>query len=152
MKTTTWLIIGGVLLVAAPWLYQAHQADLQRNAKRVTIDPVRMKEKIDRINPGPDWHSTNITRIEKDSVSVTLLYRSNIGQARAEIDTTAAARAILAEMVTEGIHPSEYWVFVFVTAQQDGIRGETGGQLVRPFGTAHYDFNNDQIIYEPWSK
>jgi hypothetical protein len=23
---------------------------------------------------------------------------------------------------------------------------------VQPFGSSHYDFNSDQIVYEPWSK
>lgn len=112
------------------------------------IDQARMRRSIDAVKRGPEWHATRIEGIDANRVSATILYKSDVGGIQAKMDATALVRTILQEIVKEGGHPADDWSFINVAAQQDGLRGETGVSMVRPYGSAYYDFNADQIVYK----
>jgi hypothetical protein len=110
------------------------------------FNPARMKSRILSIDLGANLSSTNIDRLEQGLISVVLAYRSDIGDGRAEFDTTKVVRAVLAELLAEGIKPYGQW-FIHVSAELVGLKGETGQPLVHPYGTASYNWNGDRIDY-----
>ena len=59
---------------------------------------------------------------------------------------------MLAALVKAGRRPAEEWTSVFVWVQQDGLHGETGRDLVRVFGSTNYNWNRDQLEFEPFTK
>jgi hypothetical protein len=99
----------------------------------------------------PYWDRFTIDQAEGNMFSVTIHYKAAppLGMVNAEADTKAMVRAILAELIRTGHKPMDEYDSVFASAWQDGLKGQTGAALVRVFGTAHYDFNNDQIAFTP---
>jgi hypothetical protein len=84
------------------------------------------------------------------SIALTLVYRRTpSGYAEVEADTGRVARAVPATLLAEGRNPHTEWVFVSVRAQQPAGQGETGIDLTPSFGSTHYDFNSDQLVFEP---
>lgn len=83
------------------------------------------------------------------SIALTVVYRRTpSGYAEVEADTRRVARAVLATLLAEGRNPHAEWTFVSVRAQQPAGQGETGVDLTRSFGSTHYDFNSDQLVFE----
>ena len=64
-------------------------------------------------------------------------------------DTTAVARAALKSLVAMGYKPAQNRTTVRVHAYQPAGVGETGIPLTRKLGRASYDYNSDQITFEP---
>jgi hypothetical protein len=86
----------------------------------------------------------NIDKPEQGLISITLAHRFDIGDGRAEFDTTKVVRVILGELLEEGIKPYGHW-FIDVSAELGGLKGETGQPQVHPYATASYNWNGDQI-------
>jgi hypothetical protein len=115
-------------------------------------DPPRMIQAINAIPLHPGWRQIKINEITNNNCDVTILYRTNPGAFQAEEDTKTVARLVLAEMVREGGSPAKDLSNLSVTALQDGLFGETGQPLVRPFGMTNYSYNYDRLEYTPYEK
>jgi hypothetical protein len=72
------------------------------------------------------------------------------GLAKVESDTKPIARATLAALINSGHQLAKEYISVFVFAQQSGLKGETGVELVRLFGHTSYDYNDDSLVFEPY--
>jgi hypothetical protein len=97
----------------------------------------------------PKWQEI---RFDNDnsakSYALTISYRRTpSGYGEVEVDTKRVARAVLRTLVANGRNPHAKWISVFVRGQQPET-GETGADLVRMFGETHYDFNDDQLVFE----
>jgi hypothetical protein len=85
----------------------------------------------------------------QDSIGLTIVYRrSPSGYAEVQADTARVARAVLQTLMANGRNPHAEWIFVSVRAQQPAGQGETGADMTRIFGSTHYDFNSDQLVFE----
>lgn len=104
---------------------------------------------IDNVPMRPDWKGIRIDKATAHHFAFVLVYnREPAGYAQVELDTKTIARAMLRALVDSGRHPSDEGITVFVWAQQEGLRGETGKPLVRVFGDTSYDYNTDQLKFE----
>src|SRR5215471_13960211 len=60
----------------------------------------------------------------------------------------ASATGNLTLPVKEGRKPATEHINVLVFAQQAGLKGETGAELIRSFGDASYDSWRDQLVWK----
>jgi hypothetical protein len=111
------------------------------------------EEAIGSVTRSADWRDIRIEKAGDRSFRFTLYYaRQPAGYAVVEADTKRIARAMLAALVKAGRRPTQEWISVFVWGEQDGLHGETGTNRVRVFGHTHYDWNYDQLEFEPFTK
>lgn len=105
-----------------------------------------------RIGNGIGWDHIEVKEAKYHSYTLKLVYRApgpdNIFTVIE--DTRKIARAILGELVASGHNPSSDGTFLWVWAQVQAGRGETGAQLVRIYGHTEYNFDNDQLEFKPW--
>lgn len=143
-----WGLIGIVgvaaLQAVAEYGVKDKSASPSKAEKTVHLAVASLKEK-------PYWADVTTTEADGRHFSLVLHYKSfpPRGMIDADLDTKTVARAVLAELVKEGQRPARDSISIFVWAQQDGLRGETGKPLVRVFGDARYNYNTDQISFEP---
>ena len=140
-----------LFLVPASWSLAAEPPGPAPSPVERAVDAITLKPNWDRIelttpsiNGRPDIKSTQY--------SLTLWYKSEAkvtSEAEVETDTKLIARAVLAELVRQGRNPAEERIRLFVYARQQTRGGETGGQVVRTFGNAMYDFNRDRLGFAP---
>ncbi len=94
------------------------------------------------------WERIEITKAEKSMYSLVIWYKAMPSSySEVENDTKAVARAVLKELVADGAKPAKDWISVYVRGYK-AEKGETGSKVVRAFGKASYNFNNDQIEFE----
>lgn len=98
----------------------------------------------------PKWREIRFDGDNSEkSIRAAIVYRRTpSGHAEVQADTARVARAILQTLVANGRDPHAGWIFVSVRAQEPAGQGETGTDLTRIFGTTHYDFNSDQLVFE----
>ena len=124
-------------------------------AETPTAEPTPMAQAVAAIKLKPKWGRIELYSESRKSYYLTLHYKP-AGQkgspvvtlADAEADTKAIARAVLAQLVKEGRKPATEHIVLLVHAQQAGFKGETGTELVRPFGSTSYNFNNDRLEWK----
>jgi len=89
---------------------------------------------------------------KKRSYSVTIALKPNYATAHKEI-AYQIVREILNILVEEGHRPAREEIFIFANIYQNLRKaGETGEDLIHPFGTATYNYHNDSIKWENFKK
>ena len=96
----------------------------------------------------PKWSGLQVDEAGGSNYKLVLLYREMpTGQAEVKRDTRRVAEAALKELVRQGRQPAKEHIFLTVRAHKPE-KGATGQDVVRVFGRAVYDYNNDTIEYE----
>lgn len=96
----------------------------------------------------PKWSGLQVDEASERSYKLTLLYKTMpSSQFEVERDTKAVAQAALTQLVQQGRQPSQEHIFLTVWAHKLE-KGATGQAVVRVFGRALYDYNNDTIEYK----
>jgi hypothetical protein len=125
--------------VAPPANAAAEQAKLEAFQKAVAA----------RVSGSSKWEGIEVNNASGASYSLKLWYRTRPGgQAEVSRDAKAVVQATLDELIAQGRQPAQERIFVSTHAYQSE-KGATGQALVRVFGRAIYDFNNDSITYKP---
>lgn len=105
---------------------------------------------IQSLGPSPaTWNGIRFEEMRKDSFRLTLVYQrlpANFSQVKD--DTYQIARAVLKVLAQDGRKPHEERITVFVHAHIPE-KGETGADMVRSFGRTVYNYNTDQLEFEP---
>ena len=141
-------VIAGIRMIFVPEdaakrkASEAHKAATMQLA-RSAIASLRMV---------PEWRSIEINEADDRDFSFTLDYREypSGGLAEVESDTKLIARATLAALINSGHQPAKEYISVFVFAQQSGLKGETGVELVRLIGHTSYDYGDDSLVFKPY--
>lgn len=96
----------------------------------------------------PKWSGLQVDEASGSNYKLVLVYgEMPTGQAEVERDTRRVAQAALDQLVKQGRKPARERIFVTVRAHMPET-GATGQSLVRVFGRAVYDYNNDSIQYK----
>ena len=96
----------------------------------------------------PKWSGLQVDEASGSNYKLVLIYgEMPTGQAEVERDTRRVAQAALHQLVKQGRKPAQEHIFVTVRAHKPET-GATGQSLVRVFGRAVYDYNNDSIQYK----
>ena len=96
----------------------------------------------------PEWSELRWDEAEPPIYRLTIIYKTrprDMDQVRAH--TTSMAHAVLQLLVKAGKKPAKDYTTVTVWGQQDGGKGETGEPLIRAFGYADYDNDQDQVVF-----
>jgi hypothetical protein len=102
----------------------------------------------------PKWLEVKVTEASDRSYSVNLVYSPLAppsGYGEVERDTKSVARACLRVLLSSGRNPKNERIWVSVSANKPEV-GETGAELVRVYGHTHYNYNRDQLVFEPYAK
>jgi len=100
------------------------------------------------VKRSPKWDRVEVQRAKADDYALVIWYkRAPANYAEVERDTKVLARAVLKTLSAAGMRPAEDRINVFTRGRM-AETGETGKQLVRVFGRASYDYNNDQLDFE----
>jgi hypothetical protein len=142
------LVIAGI---AGPHLPQAAAA-APSAASAPIVKPMAFSNQV-LIRLGyesPKWREIRFDPDNSDkNISITIVYRRTpSGYAEVQADTARVARAALQTLMANGRNPHAEWIFISVRAQEPAGQGETGADMTRIFGTTHYDFNSDQLVFE----
>lgn len=81
------------------------------------------------------------------SINVTFTPPSSIGEARGA--TYMICQQAVSQLMSMGINPHEQCLLIFVHAEEPAGQGATGEPLVRLLGSCHYDYNSDNINFDP---
>lgn len=96
-----------------------------------------------------NFRTIEFAKIEQNSVTVNIIYKS-VPKSLYEVerDERSVALIILNTLRGEGYNPRENWFALFVHARtyESGV---TGAPVVRRLGATHYDFNSDQLVFDP---
>jgi hypothetical protein len=94
------------------------------------------------------WRGIQVDEAGKSDYKLVLLYQDMpSSQREVERDTRAVMQAVLDTLVKQGRQPAQEHIFVTVRAHKPE-KGATGQGVVRVFGRAVYDYNNDTIQYK----
>lgn len=87
-----------------------------------------------------------------DTLSVEIRYtiapEKTLSRGSAETVLPVLAGAGVKALIERGWNPREKMTVVRARAWQPAGKSVTGGDMVRTFGTARYDYNEDRIIFE----
>ncbi len=136
---------------APPWLLRSapsRKATGGSDETAFAMHQANLQRAIEVTTHGSEWLATRIDDIGANSVMATILYKSDVGGSQAKMDAIALVAAILQEIVASGGHPAADASFIGVSAQQDSSCERTGVAIVRPYGSAIYDYNTNQIIFQ----
>jgi TPR repeat protein len=119
--------------------------------EQATFNRAKFSQIISSIKQQPNWRSIRTDKLDLDglgySFRYTIIYKVTPSEAETEIDTKSVSRTLLAALVKERGARTEISIFLYVCAIQDGLRGETGKELVRPLGCTKYNQRSDQLEY-----
>ncbi len=111
-------------------------------------DVAAIKPAVDHLRMAADWQKVEITEAKHRAYDLTLWYKAGVlilrGQPAA--DARRVARTILAALIKQERSPATEQVSLFVWVMQHA-RGVTGAKLVREYGYASYDYNDDSLSY-----
>lgn len=100
------------------------------------------------VKASPKWRGIQVDEADKNDYKLVLLYQDMpSNQREVERDTRAVMQAVLDTLVKQGRQPAQEHIFVSVRAHKPE-KGATGQGVVRVFGRAVYDYNNDTIQYK----
>lgn len=100
------------------------------------------------VKASPKWRGIQVDEADKNHYKLVLLYQDMpSNQREVERDTRAVMQAVLDTLVKQGRQPAQEHIFVTVRAHKPE-KGATGQGVVRVFGRAVYDYNNDTIQYK----
>jgi hypothetical protein len=106
---------------------------------------------IGKVSMKAQWERIEVTEAKRKDYTLRLIYRSPPSNSvEVVLDTQSIARAVLTELVASGSNPSRDHASVWVWAQRPVGGGETGAPLVQVYGHTEYNYNNDQLTFEPW--
>lgn len=95
----------------------------------------------------PKWKDIEFDKVEDNAVTIHLNYaKMPSSMAEVETDTERIAQAVIDELVAQNYNPKDKWLQLFVHAQKHE-QGASGANMVRRFGKASYNFNNDRIEF-----
>jgi hypothetical protein len=120
------------------------------------------KQAIATVKHERNWQEIRISTAKPTAYSLRLDYKSQPGGGdgahyrpaelfgTVERDTTAIARALLKTLVAAGHQPATegIWVSVFGGLP---VKGETGKDVIRPYGTTRYNPSTDSLSFERWT-
>lgn len=109
-----------------------------------------LSEAVRKSLPGnAKWNALDVES-DNRGYRLNLKYKADPKSHReVERDTKLVAQAALNALVAAGRNPHQERMFLSVWAKKDE-RGATGASLVRMYGRAIYNFNNDSIEYKPY--
>lgn len=140
-------------VVALVWLLSSlSEWGKSHTAAPSAADQARASELAKAVSAGvrasSKWSEIRVDEASARGYRLTLWYRDMpTGQAEVERDTKAVAQAALTELVRQGRKPAQERIFLTVLAHKPE-KGATGESLIRVFGRAVYDYNNDTIEYK----
>jgi hypothetical protein len=109
---------------------------------------------ISGLQSQPNWDSCRSPKGHGSGLSIEPDYAGAPGTAPDPLsirqDTFQIVRAVLAQLVAAGQHPASAHTMIWVWAERPAGKGETGQNLVEPYGHAEYQAERDQIEFEPW--
>jgi hypothetical protein len=157
-----WLILIGVLAVVAFVSSRTQKPSPQTAASDATpqaatdttpkvMPDTLAAQAVASVKREPTWQEIKVDTAKPSDYSLTLVYKpAGIPPlAIVERDTTTIARAMLKTLVAASYQPQDIQVSVF--AQMPGGKGETGQNLVIPFGWTRYDHASDQFKFKRWT-
>jgi hypothetical protein len=95
------------------------------------------------------WNRIEVEEAIHNHYRLTLAYRNQPADlAEAELDTKTVARSVLSELIAAGVNPRKQFVSLSVWARRS-IPGDTGPTPIENYGHAYYDFDRDQLEFQP---
>ncbi|MDA9545184.1 hypothetical protein ACM43_12170 [Bradyrhizobium sp. CCBAU 45321] len=139
------------LIAAAAIMFVLYDLQHPEDPAKALVSRQVAADVTSRLDSGPYRRSLRIDRAISGNLAFTLEYLDlpRGGLMTVEIDTKDVARAVLAQLVKAGRSPTQEGITVFISAQQTGLKGETGMPLVRSLGQTYYDPNSDALTFKP---
>jgi hypothetical protein len=139
------------LITAAAIIFVLYDLQHPEDPAKALVSRQIAADVMSRLESGPYRRRLRIDRVISRNLAFTLEYLDlpRGGPLTVEIDTKNVARTVLAQLVKAGRSPTQEGIIVFVSAEQTGLKGETGAALVRPLGQTYYDYNSDTLIFKP---
>jgi hypothetical protein len=94
------------------------------------------------------WERIEVEEATHNHYRLTLAYRNQPAVSEVELDTKTVARTVLSELIAAGVNPRKQFVSLSVWARRS-IPGYTGPTPVENYGHAYYDFDRDQLEFQP---
>jgi hypothetical protein len=99
-----------------------------------------------------NWDHIDINKATKNDYVLTLTYRDANGPVYrliARADTLKIARVVLTELVAVGRRPASDRASLWVWAESPAGKGETGANLIYPYGSTRYNPSSDSFDFKP---
>jgi hypothetical protein len=141
------------LITAVAIIFVLYDLQHPEDAGKAQVSRQIASDVMSRLEPGPYRRRLRIDRVISRSLAFTLEYLDipRGGLMTVEMDTKEVARTVLAQLIKAGRSPTQEGIIVYVSAEQTGLKGETGASLVRHLGQTYYDYSSDTLIFKPQS-
>lgn len=121
------------------------QAHAQELAKEKAVFEVSL---LKRLKPLSNSANVTMDKLQGTEASAKVEFPEPVNRFEAERAGMRTAQAIVDTLMEQGTNPRTASIFVFVWVQAR-VRGATGATMYIPYGSAQYDYNNDQIKWLP---
>lgn len=93
----------------------------------------------------------DFTKVEDRDISITITYDTLQSLSAVKKDLKVMVMAVLAKLLVDGHRPAEECIYIHVSGHSP-VSGLTGTSRVVLYGSAYYDYNDDNIKYSPPSR